>query len=69
MPIMYKKGSEAIVVHPSQIANAEVRGWSLEEKPTEKVTEKETKPKQEHTDEVLENKHKDLFDELFGDKS
>jgi hypothetical protein len=29
----------------------------------------ETKPKQEHTDEVLENKHKDLFDELFGDKS
>ena len=28
-----------------------------------------TKPKQEHKDEVLENKHKDLFDELFGDKS
>tara|TARA_R110002051_G_scaffold255417_1_gene314527 strand:+ start:1588 stop:1737 length:150 start_codon:yes stop_codon:yes gene_type:complete len=47
MPKMYKKGSEAIVVHPSQIANAEVRGWSLEEKPTEKVTEKDTKPKQE----------------------
>ena len=28
-----------------------------------------TETKQEHTDEVLENKHKDLFDELFGDKS
>jgi hypothetical protein len=24
---------------------------------------------QEHKDPVLENKHKDLFDELFGDKS
>jgi hypothetical protein len=24
---------------------------------------------QEHEDPVLENKHKDLFDELFGDKS
>ena len=33
------------------------------------VGKTETKPKQEHTDEVLENKHKDLFDELFGDKS
>jgi len=43
MPKMYKKGSEAIVVHPSQIANAEVRGWSLKEKPTTK----DTKPKQE----------------------
>ena len=42
MPKMYKKGSEAIVVHPSQIANAEVRGWSLK-----KPTTKETKPKQE----------------------
>ena len=27
------------------------------------------KEKQEHKDPVLENKHKDLFDELFGDKS
>jgi hypothetical protein len=27
------------------------------------------KEKQEHEDPVLENKHKDLFDELFGDKS
>lgn len=33
------------------------------------VGKTETKPKQEHTDEVLENKHQDLFDELFGDKS
>jgi hypothetical protein len=33
------------------------------------VGKTETKPKQEHKDEVLENKHKDLFDELFGDKS
>ena len=24
---------------------------------------------QKHEDPVLENKHKDLFDELFGDKS
>jgi histidyl-tRNA synthetase len=28
-----------------------------------------TETKQEHKDEVLENKHKDLFDELFGEKS
>jgi len=34
MPIMYKKGSEAIVVHPSQVHNAEARGWSLK-KPAE----------------------------------
>ena len=27
------------------------------------------KVEQKHEDEVLENKHKDLFDELFGDKS
>jgi hypothetical protein len=27
------------------------------------------KEEQEHEDPVLENKHKDLFDELFGDKS
>lgn len=40
---MYKKGSEAIVVHPSKIADAEIRGWSLEEK-THKT---KTKPKQE----------------------
>jgi hypothetical protein len=33
MPKMYKNGSEPIVVHPSQIANAQVRGWSLDEKP------------------------------------
>ena len=29
---------------------------------------KEKKPKK-HKDEVLESKHQDLFDELFGDKS
>lgn len=34
MPKMYKKGSEAVVVHPSQVHNAEARGWSLKEKPT-----------------------------------
>ena len=33
------------------------------------VGKTEAKPKQEHKDEVLENKHKDLFDELFGDKT
>jgi hypothetical protein len=33
------------------------------------VGKPKTKPKQEHTDEVLESKHQDLFDELFGDKS
>ena len=27
------------------------------------------KEEQKHEDSVLENKHKDLFDELFGDKS
>jgi hypothetical protein len=42
MPKMYKKGSEAIVVHPSQVANAEVSGWSLK-----KPTKTETKPKKE----------------------
>ena len=33
------------------------------------IGKKETKPKQKHKDEVLENKHQDLFDELFGEKS
>ena len=33
------------------------------------IGKKETKPKQKHKDEGLENKHQDLFDELFGDKS
>ena len=42
MPKMYKKGSEAIVVHPSQVHNAEARGWSLK-----KPTTTKTKPKQE----------------------
>ena len=44
MPKMYKKGSEPIVVHPSQIENAKTRGWSLKEKPTSKT---KTKPKEE----------------------
>ena len=35
MPTMYKDGSESIGVHPSQIENAKVRGWSLE-KPAKK---------------------------------
>lgn len=30
MPKMYKDGSEAIVVHESQIHNAQARGWSIE---------------------------------------
>jgi len=29
---MYKDGSEAIVVHESQIHNAQARGWSLAKK-------------------------------------
>ena len=33
------------------------------------IGKKEPKPKQKHKDEVLESKHQDLFDELFGDKS
>jgi hypothetical protein len=33
MPTMYKSGSEPIVVHPSQVSNAQVRGWSLDQKP------------------------------------
>jgi|JMBY01.1.fsa_nt_gi hypothetical protein len=36
MPKMYKDGSESIDVHPSQIENAKVRGWSLDEKPAKK---------------------------------
>ncbi|MCP3896273.1 hypothetical protein [Moraxella sp.] len=32
MPKMYKDGSEAIMVHDSQIHNAKARGWSLEKK-------------------------------------
>jgi|TARA_R110002012_G_scaffold98074_3_gene235275 hypothetical protein len=43
MPKMYKKGSEPVVVHPSQVDNAKQRGWSLKEKPTKN----ETKPKQD----------------------
>ena len=39
MPKMYKKGSEAVVVHPSQVHNAEARGWSL------KNPDQETKTK------------------------
>ena len=41
MPTMYKKGSEAIVVHPSQVHNAEARGWSLKEKATKTKTLKD----------------------------
>ena len=33
------------------------------------IGKKETKPKKEHKDKVMESKHQDLFDELFGDKS
>ena len=33
------------------------------------IGKKETKPKQKHKDEVMESKHQDLFDELFGEKS
>ena len=33
------------------------------------VVKEETKTEQKHEDPVLENKHRDLFDELFGDKS
>jgi hypothetical protein len=36
MPKMFKHGSEPIEVHPSQIENAQVLGWSLDEKPTKK---------------------------------
>ena len=41
MPKMFKKGSEPINVHPGQVDNAKVRGWSLE-KPsiTKKVKSK-----------------------------
>ena len=42
MPKMYKKGSEAVVVHPSQVHNAEARGWSLKNPDQET---KKTKPK------------------------
>ena len=44
MPTMYKKGSDPIVVHESQIKTAEIRGWSLE-KP------KAAKPKKPTTEE------------------
>jgi hypothetical protein len=33
------------------------------------IGKKETKPKPKHKDKVMESKHQDLFDELFGDKS
>ena len=32
------------------------------------VGKKESKPKPKQKDKVLESKHQDLFDELFGDK-
>jgi len=48
MPKMYKKGSEAVVVHPSQIENAKTRGWSLEnpDQETKKTKPKKTKVKE-----------------------
>ena len=33
------------------------------------IGKKEKKPKQKHNDKVMESKHQDLFDELFGDNS
>ena len=47
MPKMYKDGSEAIVVHPSQVHNAEARGWSLKEKATKTKTKTKTKEKEQ----------------------
>tara|TARA_R100000541_G_scaffold15749_3_gene25165 strand:- start:334 stop:480 length:147 start_codon:yes stop_codon:yes gene_type:complete len=44
MPKMYKKGSDSIVVHPSQIENAEARGWTLEKKPSADNKKPTTKP-------------------------
>lgn len=34
MPKMYKEGSEAVDVHPTKIADMELRGWTQEEKPS-----------------------------------
>ena len=42
MPKMYKDGSQAIDVHPSQIANAQVLGWSLEKSAQQEKTIKST---------------------------
>jgi len=44
MPTMYKKGSDPIVVHPSQVGNAEVRGWTLEKNPSADNKKPTTKP-------------------------
>jgi hypothetical protein len=41
---MYKKGSEPITVHDSQIENAKARGWSLEK--TTKVKEVKSNKKE-----------------------
>ena len=43
MPTMYKKGSEFIVVHPSQVGNAIERGWLLEKPATKTKTIKSEK--------------------------
>jgi|TARA_R110002110_G_scaffold376786_2_gene587170 hypothetical protein len=45
MPTMYKKGFDPIGVQKGQVGNAEIRGWSLDEKDTKKETT--TKPKKE----------------------
>jgi len=42
MARMYKKGSDPIEVHDSQIENAIQRGWSLK-KPTNKLNQKKEK--------------------------
>jgi hypothetical protein len=42
MPKMYKDGSESIDVHPSQIENAKVLGWSLEKSAKQEKTIKST---------------------------
>lgn len=38
---MYKKGSESIVVHPSQVDNAKIRGWALVQPATKKKNVKQ----------------------------
>ena len=50
-------------------AHLRVGGGKIESKIENIKSVTVEKVKQKHKDEVLENKHKDLFDELFGDKS
>jgi hypothetical protein len=40
MSKMYRKGFTTIDVHPSQIANATTRGWSLDKKPAKLMKNK-----------------------------